>query len=41
MRNRKLEMLMPWLVVIGLFLAASLKSGNPIEFARLGAGQEI
>ncbi|OWZ95571.1 APC family permease (plasmid) [Ensifer adhaerens] len=40
-----LAVFLPGLVVIfgviGLFLAASLKSGNPIEFARLGAGQEI
>ncbi|WP_077963346.1 APC family permease [Ensifer adhaerens] len=40
-----LAVLLPGLVVIfgviGLALAASLKSGNPLEFARLGAGQEI
>ena len=40
-----LAVFLPGLVVIfgviGLALAASLKSGNPIEFARLGAGQEI
>jgi cytochrome c biogenesis protein CcdA len=40
-----LAVFLPGLVVIfgviGLFLAASLKSGSPIEFARLGAGQEV
>ncbi len=40
-----LAVFLPGLVVIfgviGLALAASLKSGNPLEFARLGAGQEI